>query len=118
MLTPPDSRVELLLDSKLQPAEIFFPSMEISHNRVGFDNYMKHYYANDENSRLNHKKNKLAVKALCDELDTPCQIYDVNDYMVGNRKEVGYARDRMHAGPGGHKLLAERILDDWRKKHT
>ena len=118
MLTPPDSRVELLLASTDQPAEVFFPANEISHNHLAFDNYIKHYYTNDENSRLNHKKNKLAVTALCDGLNTPCQIYDANDHMAWSREEVGYARDRMHAGPKGHKRLAGIILDDWHKKYT
>jgi hypothetical protein len=24
----------------------------------------------------------------------------------------------MHAGPKGHRMFSERILDDWRKKYT
>ena len=70
----------------------------------------------DENSRLNYKKNKLAIKAICAELDIPCFVYDVLEHMAKSREEVGYARDRMHAGPVGHSILAERMLNDWSKK--
>lgn len=118
MLTPPASRFELLLDSKMQPAEVFMPANEIAHNHGQYDGYLKHWYNNDENSRLNHKKNKLAVKAICNELGIPCQIYDANDHMAWSREEVGYARDRMHAGPLGHQRLAKIIINDWRKKYT
>lgn len=118
MLAPPVNRFELLLDSTIQPAEVFMPSIEIAHNHKDFDNYLKHWFTNEENARLNHKKNKLAVTALCDELNIPCQIYDANDHMAWSREEVGYARDRMHAGPKGHERLAKIILNDWRQKHT
>jgi len=53
---------------------------------------------------------------MCAELDIPCFVYDVLDHMAKPREEVGYARDRMHAGPVGHSLLAERMLNDWSKK--
>jgi len=118
MLAPPVARFELLLDSKMQPAEVFMPANEIAHNHGNYDGFLKHWYNNDENSRLNHKKNKLAIGALCNDLNIPCQIYDANDHIAWIRADVGYARDRMHAGPRGHKMFAERILDDWRKKHA
>jgi hypothetical protein len=118
MLAPPQARFELLLASGLLKAEVFMPAAEIADNHANYDNYLKHWYGQDDNSRLNHKKNKLAVKALCDELEIPCQIYDANDHMAWSREEVGYARDRMHAGPKGHERLAGIILDDWRKKHA
>ena len=117
MLAPPATRFELLLDSKVQPAEVFMPANEIAHNHGDYDGFLKHWYNNDENLRLNHKKNKLAIGALCNDLNIPCQIYDANDHMAWSREDVGYARDRMHAGPLGHERLAGIILDDWRKKY-
>lgn len=118
MLAPPKARFELLLDSKMQPYEIFMPSNEVSFGHDRYGEFLKHWFSNDDNVNINHKKNKLAVQALCDNLNIPCQIYNADEHMAWSREEVGYARDRMHAGPKGHKLLAERMLDDWRKKHT
>lgn len=85
-----------------------------------FDNssILKHWLTNERNQDLNNAKNKLAVQALCYNLGIPCLTYDAHEYFARSREEVEYARDHMHAGPRGHKLFAERILDDWRKKYT
>ena len=118
MLAPPKARFELLRDSKMQPYEIFMPSNEVSFGHDTHGEFLKHWFSNENNANLNHKKNKLAIQALCDDLDIPCQIYNADDHMAWSREEVGYARDRMHAGPKGHERLAGIMLDDWRKKHT
>jgi hypothetical protein len=119
MLTPPASRFELLLSSSgPHKVEVFMPAAEISYNHGNYDNYLKHWYSEDENSRLNRRKNQLAIKGLADDVGIPCFIYNAEDWMAHSREELGYARDRMHAGPDGHEKLAKRILDDWRKKHT
>lgn len=118
MLTPPSSRFELLMASQWQKAEVFLPAAEIASNHKDYENYLKHWYSEDENSRLNRRKNQLAIKGLADEIGVPCFIYNAEDWMAHSREELGYARDRMHAGPDGHEKLAKRILDDWRKKHT
>jgi lysophospholipase L1-like esterase len=118
MLAPPESRFELLLAAGPHKVEVFMPAAEIADNHGNYADYLKHWYGASENSRLNHKKNKLAISALCNDLDTPCQIYNANDYMAWSREEVGYARDRMHAGPKGHQLLAERIIHDWHETKT
>jgi len=85
-----------------------------------FDNssILKHWMANERNQDLNNAKNKLAVQALCGNLEIPCLTYDAHEYFARSREEVEYARDHMHAGPKGHRMFAERILDDWRKKYT
>jgi hypothetical protein len=80
--------------------------------------FLKHYWTMDENCRLNNVKNKLAIQALCDKLGLPCFIYDVFDHMSKSREEVGYARDRGHAGPMAHYQLVERMLHDWHEKHA
>jgi hypothetical protein len=118
MLAPPDSRFELLLAAGIHKVEVFMPAAEIADNHATYANYLKHWYGESENARLNYKKNKLAVKALCKDLNTPCQIYDARDYMAWSREDVGYARDRMHAGPRGHQQLAERIIHDWHETKT
>ena len=114
MLTPPPSRFELIRASGV-PVENYMPQSE-SHSASEVDSFLKHWHTMDENSRLNQKKNKLAIRAMCAEHSIPCFMYDAFDHMASSREEIGYARDRMHGGPGGHQRLAERMLDDWSKK--
>jgi hypothetical protein len=46
-------------------------------------------------------------------------IYDSIKAFGRSREEVGFARDYMHAGAVGHKMLADEILNDWHEnKHT
>jgi len=115
VLAPPPARFELIKAVGYPPVENYLPQGE-SHSTTEIDSFLKHWHTMDENSRLNYKKNKLAIKAICAELDIPCFVYDVLDHMAKPREEVGYARDRMHAGPVGHSMLAERMLNDWSKK--
>jgi hypothetical protein len=114
MLSPPPSRFELIRASGV-PIENYMPQSEsLSASEV--DSFLKHWHTMDENSRLNQKKNKLAIQAMCAKHSIPCFMYDAFDHMAMSREEIGYARDRMHGGPGGHQRLAERMLDDWSKK--
>lgn len=85
-----------------------------------FDNnvILKHWMTNERNQDLNNAKNKLAVQALCNNLEIPCLTYDAHEYFARSREQVEYARDHMHAGPKGHKMFAGRILNDWRKKYA
>jgi hypothetical protein len=119
MLAPPDNRFEILLDANEYrlPADVIMPetnSAIFSSN----DTFIKHWLLNDENSRLNQLKNCLAVKQLCSEYDIPCLVEKTQDHMQYSREEIGYARDHMHGGPIIHKRIAEKMLNDWREKHT
>lgn len=82
------------------------------------DNFVKTWFTEDRNAKLNNIRNKYAVAGLCAEYNVPCLTYNAHEYFARSREEVEYARDYMHAGPLGHKLFAERIIDDWRKKYT
>ena len=115
MLAPPPSRFELIRASGVPPIENYLPNSE-SHSASEIDSFLKHWHTMDENSRLNQKKNKLAIQAMCAEVGIPCFMYDAFDHMAMSREEIGYARDRMHSGPGGHAKLAERMLNDYSKK--
>lgn len=115
MLSPPPSRFELIRASGQPPIETYMPQSE-SRSASEIDSFLKHWHTMEENSRLNQKKNKLAIQAMCAHWTIPCFIYDAFDHMAMSREEIGYARDRMHGGPGGHQRLAERMLDDWAKK--
>jgi hypothetical protein len=120
MLTPPSHRFELLLDfdsvKHLQPlpVDVFMPGSPSGLFKN--DNYIKHWFLNNENARLNKVKNELAVKQLCLENNVPCMIYDAHEAFGRPREVLGYARDHMHAGTVGHKWLAGRMIDEYRKK--
>ena len=115
MLTPPPNRFELIRATGQPPVENYMPSSE-SNSATEIDSFLKHWHTMDENSRLNQRKNKLAIRAICAEFDIPCYIYDTYEHMAWSREEIGYARDRMHAGPPGHSRLAKIMLDDFSKK--
>lgn len=113
MLTPPDARVELLLDGEdRNKSEVFMPDSKSAWFSPT-DIYLKHWFINDENARINSIKNKLAIKGLCDNQQIPFLVYDSMQEMSKSREEIGYARDYMHAGPVGHRMLADKFIRDY-----
>lgn len=117
VLLPPPHRFELLTNNSDLPADVFLPGNH-SYSNSGFNRYLKHWFSVDENSRLNSKKNKLAIQQLSNDLNMPCFAYDVFDFMANSREVVGWARDMMHAGPLAHRQLANKIIYDWSQKHA
>lgn len=106
MLTPPVDRIEVLTQKEHM---VYMPT---NLPPTASDTFITEWMLNSENSRLNTAKNKLALRQLCANLNVSCQIYDANIYMAGSREKLEYARDYMHAGPLGHQLFAERIIND------
>lgn len=106
MLTPFADRLEVLTESD---AITYMPGNISS---TASDQYLTHWMLNNENSRLNSTKNKLALTQLCKIHNVSCWIYDALTYMADSREKLEYARDYMHAGPRGHEILAERIIND------
>lgn len=115
MAAPPIQRFDLIAKYDSLEHQTFMPGSQDSGNS---DFFVKNWFVHDRNSILNNKKNRLAVEALCAGLGIPCLTYNAHEYFARSREEVEYARDHMHAGPQGHQMFAERILDDWRKKYT
>lgn len=113
MCAPPKHRFDLITEDMQLPHNTYMPGMTDITDRA-----IQQWLINDRNADLNNAKNKLAVQGLCAELGIECQTHDAHDYFARSREEIGYARDYMHAGPEGHKIFAERVMDDWRKKHT
>jgi len=119
MLVPPRSRLGLLLDDgdllhRHLPVEVFLPqsqSILFSAN----DHYLKHWFINGENAKINQRKNILAIRQLCADLDIPCTILNAEDHMWWSRKEIGYARDYMHGGPKIHTILTKKFVDGYPK---
>jgi hypothetical protein len=113
MLVPPRHRIELLLDdqlllSKQIPVEVFLPQSQSALFNPK-DHYLKHWFLNDENAKINQRKNVLAIRQLCADLNIPCTIINAEEHMYWSR-EVGYARDYMHGGPKIHKTLTEKFV--------
>jgi hypothetical protein len=116
MLTPPRSRIELLLDSNSissqdYPFEVFLPGSKSKWYSAD-DQYLKHWQLNEENSRINHCKNILAVRQLCGDLNIPCTVLDSDVHMCLSRDITGYARDYGHCGPNIHKILADKFIQN------
>jgi hypothetical protein len=107
MMSPPPDRIEVLVNQS--EFEVFSPqSMSLGTDST----YLKHWMTNEENSRLNSMKNMLALEMLCSKQEIPCMTYRAFEFFARSREEVEYARDYMHAGPLGHQLAIEKILND------
>lgn len=112
MLAPPHERIELIVNDKGTGYTYS------SQNPVN-DKFLQIWFSYEENIRLNSIKNKLAFKSLCDQEGVQSLYYDAYDWFAKSREEIGFARDYMHAGPTGHKKLADQIINDWNEiKHT
>jgi hypothetical protein len=123
MLSPPQNRYEIFLDklyaaaSHCHEIEVIMPTSQ--HSLFINDQHHKHWWLNDLNSLHNQYRNSMTLKQICTENSTPCMIYDSIKAFGRSREEVGFARDYMHAGAVGHKMLADEILNDWHEnKHT
>jgi hypothetical protein len=117
MLAPPPDRIELV-GPKLWPGvdfEVFMPS-GMSDRVNANDMYLTQWMIHKENSRLNNLKNKLALEMLCSKQKINCLTYNALEFFGKSREEIEYARDYMHAGPWGHKLATDKILNDCTQK--
>ena len=111
MFTPPQDRIEILNETD---TVIYTPAIFSNVSDVVSDRFLTDWMLFSENGRLNSTKNKLALQKLCYNLNVRCQIYDVFDFVAEPKEVVEYARDYMHMGPKGHKILAETIIKDWK----
>ena len=111
MAAPPKHRFDLVLEEPWREHETYMPSHESGSPEI--DMFVKNWFLHDRNADLNNARNRLAVQGLCAGLGIRCLTYNVHDWFAKSREEVEYARDRMHAGPLGHRLFAERILNDF-----
>jgi len=107
---PPQHRLDLLSE---QEHTTYMPGQDLVQ-----DEFVQKWFVVDRNAELNNTRNKYAIKGVCAEHNIPCLVYNAHEYFARSREEVEYARDYMHAGPQGHKMFSERILDDWRKKYA
>lgn len=121
MLVPPRHRVEVLLDAQdpslgcfQLPIEVFLPQSQSSLFSPN-DHYLKHWFLNDNNAMINQRKNVLAIRQLCADLNIPYTILNAEEHMCWSREEIGYARDYMHSGPKIHDILTKKFVDGYKK---
>lgn len=112
LLNPPRGRLELIVDEATGRAKQIFP------HDTDHATFVKQWLSVDANARLNNRKNSRAIGAICHQLGIPFLTYEADEWMSRSREVAGYARDYLHAGPEGHESFTEKILYDWRKKHT
>ncbi len=112
MLTPPSSRFELITaPGTTPPAEVFMPNSQTVIEGLATDTFVKHWWANDLNSQVNSKKNKLAIQHISQQNQARFISFDVDSESSMRPDSHGYARDFMHVGPDGHQVLATKILN-------
>lgn len=112
MLVPPRNRIELLMYQGCQPpAEVFIPASQSRHFNPD-DVFLKNWWTNEQNGEINCEKNILAIKQICLDNEATFVWLFADQEMCGSREELGYARDYMHAGPMGHRMVAEKMLKE------
>jgi hypothetical protein len=107
-LVPDRARLEIIADN---PIRLMSGNFE---NHPDLNGFIKHWFGQDENSRLNNKKNQLAVEAICHQLGVPVLCYEVPPEMYAVQLDV--ARDLTHSGPITHKKFTGKIINDYTKK--
>jgi hypothetical protein len=112
-LVPNKPRLEIIVDEHTGNAVRLMAGTVEHHPRL--NEFIKHWFGQDENSRLNNKKNQLAVEAICHQLGIPFLCYEVPQEM-GKASVVDHARDTLHTGPTAHKIFTEKIINDYTKK--
>ena len=112
-LAPPRGRLEIIVDENTGNTVRLMPSTFEHHPHLS--EFIKHWFSQDENSRLNNKKNQLAVEAICHQLGIPILCYESDQEMCGSIR-LDVARDLRHAGPDTHKKFTEKIINDYTKK--
>jgi hypothetical protein len=110
MAAPPKHRFDLVIEQPNLKHQTYLPGAEIGQEDPNI--FVKTWFLHDRNADLNNARNRLAVEGLCARLGIRCLTYNAHDWFAKSREEIEYARDRMHAGPRGHQLFAERILND------
>lgn len=112
MLSPPRDRVELLMDPDTTPsAQVLMPQNQDPNLHI-HDLFVRHWWLNSDNGEINNEKNVLAIQQLALTNGAKFVALRADKEMAKSREELGYARDHMHAGPRGHEIVAEKMLQE------
>lgn len=113
LLNPPESRMEIVVSPQGHCEEV--SAMIIEQSRWRNDIWLKDWYGTEQNMHQHQRKNHNAIAGICQQYDIYFLGYIAHQWMARSREELGYARDRYHAGRIGHEQLVEQIVDDWNK---
>lgn len=82
--------------------------------------FLKLWFAHDENSELNNQKNIFAIAALCQKLDIDFYYCLQQDWIYGKDDTVPltWARDLAHNGVEDHKFFVRKILRSIERKQS
>lgn len=107
MLAPGAARLELATDT--EQYENITPSDSILH-----DNYLRNWFANQQNHDLNQLKNTLAIEMICTQANAKFMCYSQDTEMAGRMwtNPTNVARDNLHCGTETHVTFVEKILKD------
>lgn len=112
VVLPPRHRFELLINDSNdidRTYKVFMPMSQKNLLNAGQDAYVKNWFLCEDNAEVQQRKNQRAIKNLCWDLNLPC-------FVENAEKHFADSRDYMHAGPSGHKFLADKFLHDWHEK--
>lgn len=113
LLNPPEGRMEFDIEPTGRTEEL--TPTNLTDNCFGNDQWLRFWYTNYENLWRHQRKNGNAIRGICAAYNIPYLEYTALKWMGKSREELGYARDRLHAGPIAQKTLAERIINDWQQ---
>ena len=100
MCVPPRDRFEFFRD--IEPIRILGSNFEIP---PLYKTFFMEWFATEENSMINQRKNVLAIKQLCAERGIPFYCLKVeSDFMLDAK-----ARDLTHAGVGANQDFAKKM---------
>jgi hypothetical protein len=101
---PPKSRFEIARNKN--DFEVLNPNCT-QYNNITY----KNWFANDENSFFNHRKNQLACKYICQQNNIPIFQWDSEDSLYSLKCSTNLARDLTHPGPQEHERLANLMFE-------
>ena len=105
-LEPPEGRVELVSD-----IESINITASCDNNDKNIANFYKLWIQGGyHNVKLNALKNALSIQKLCDNIDIPCYILSMVDFL-----KLDLARDLVHGGAFSHAAFANKIFDRIKK---
>lgn len=111
MLTPPRDRVDVYTAGN-QDLPYWETLMASDQSKIFLnDNFIKYWFSYRENQNINIEKNKLAIEMLAKNNNSGFAVLDADAESSTAKSNVGCARDFMHAGPVGHRALAEKMLN-------
>lgn len=111
MLSPPKARIEFFTDGfeNLPDWEILNSMRQTT--RFHQDKFLKYWFGFDENQDINLTKNKHAIESIATKNNSKFISIDSDWVEYTKMDYVGPARDFMHAGPAGHVMITDQMLN-------